>query len=121
MNARIVWLCLFLLSPSVASAATCSAIHSAERMARLELRHAATEDDLVRAKHFARKAERALDQASKEAADCDCRQAQRDFRRSALYARHAKIAKDQPQFAAELQRAVHAFAVARHAQARCPH
>jgi hypothetical protein len=67
------------------------------------------ETDLDRGKRYARKAEQALNDANKEASDCACHTAQQKFKRAALYARHAKIAKDSSRFSVELKGSLREF------------
>jgi len=105
----IVLLYLILQTIPAASAMTCNERSSAVTEAHNQLRHASSEENFSRAKHYAWRADNALDRPTKEAAECDCDKAHRDFKSAALYARRAKSAKDPQQLSSAMDRALHEF------------
>lgn len=106
MNIRIVLIVLCFLASMSASAAPCSDLLNSIRIARSELKNASSQTDLERGKRYARNAEQALNDANKEVSDCACYTVQQKFKRAALYARHAKIAKDSSRFSVELKSSI---------------
>jgi hypothetical protein len=107
--ALIGLLCLILQAAPAASAMTCNEHSSTVKEAHSQLRHASSEADFSRAKHYAWRANNALDRAAKAATECACDKAHRDFKSAALYARRAKSAKDPQQLSSALDRALHEF------------
>lgn len=102
-----------------ASAASCDALRSTLRGARNELVHARSESNLVRARRYARQANQSLDRAAKQALECACHAAHREFRSAASFARRAKSARDPQQFSEMLKRSLRKFDSASLAVRRC--
>ncbi len=119
VNNFIVLLCIFCLGVPIVSASTCNELCDTVKDARNELLHAKSEDGFARAKHYARRAERSLDDATRETLRCACDRAHREFRSAASYAHRAKNAKEVQQFSIMINRSLREFDSANRALRQC--